>query len=201
MATAGARGYRATPRCRLQSGANIALRAAFAASPHLARRLELVLVLERQRASAAAGRALISSTSRLRFGNFAHAPSPSDVRDQPRPAPHVHVDDRVGVAEHVLLLGEPRVEDAEVALRLEGVAVDRVGHLLRRVVAEVHRLAGIRADAGRDEHHPRQQFAARLVASSPAGTCRSSRRDRAGSRWSRTRRRRHRRWPAPWRSD
>ena len=50
-----------------------------------------------------------------------------------------------------------------MALRLEGVAVDGVGQLLRRVVAEVHRLAGIGADAGRHEEHPRQQLAARLV--------------------------------------
>ena len=47
-------------------------------------------------------------------------------RNQPRPAPHVHVDDRVGVADHVFLLGETRVEDAVMTLRLVGVAVDRV---------------------------------------------------------------------------
>ena len=62
-----------------------------------------------------------------------------------------------------LLLGETGVKNAGMALRLEGVAVDGVGNLLRRVIAEMHRLAGIRADAGRYEEHPRQQLAARLV--------------------------------------
>ena len=37
-------------------------------------------------------------------------------RNEPRPAPPIHVDDRIGVAEHVLLLGEPRIENAGMAL-------------------------------------------------------------------------------------
>ena len=51
-----------------------------------------------------------------------------------------------------------------MALRLEGIAIDRVFVLLRRIHAKVHRLAGIRTDAGGDEHQPRKQLAAQLVA-------------------------------------
>ena len=49
-----------------------------------------------------------------------------------------------------------------MALRLEGVAVDRVGQLLRCVSAEMHELASIGTHAGGDEHQPREQFATRL---------------------------------------
>ncbi len=115
--------------------------------------LELVLVLERDGArSGRPRRDLIDETlevRELRPRRFAE-----HVRHQPRPAPDVHVDDRVGVADHVALLGEARIDDAEMALRLVGVAIDRVGYLLRGVVAEVHRLAGIRPDTGRHEHQP-----------------------------------------------
>src|SRR5579884_2090402 len=52
-----------------------------------------------------------------------------------------------------------------MALPLEGVAIYGVGQLLGRVIAEVHRLAEIRADARRHKEHPGQQFAARLVGS------------------------------------
>jgi hypothetical protein len=62
------------------------------------------------------------------------------------------------------VLGEPGIDDAEVALRLEGITVDRVFVLLGRIGAKMHQLAGIRANAGSNEHQPRQQFAARLVA-------------------------------------
>jgi hypothetical protein len=33
----------------------------------------------------------------------------------------IHVDDRIGIAEHVLLLGEPRIENAGIALRFVNV--------------------------------------------------------------------------------
>ena len=45
--------------------------------------------------------------------------------DEPRPAPDVHIDYRVNVAEHVFLFGQARVENAEVALCLESLAVGR----------------------------------------------------------------------------
>ncbi len=70
-----------------------------------------------------------------------------------------------------------------MALRLERVAVDGVFVLLRRVVAEVHRLTRVRTDAGRHEEHPRQQFAARLVGfgrNEFAGLLAEIKQDRAG---------------------
>ena len=115
-------------------------------------------------ARAAAGRAEISSTSRFRFGKLGPVFRAERVRNEPRPAPHRHVDDGVGVAEHVFLLGQARVENGVMALRLVHVAIDGVFDFFRRVIAEMHRLAGERPDAGGDEHQPRQQFAARLVA-------------------------------------
>ena len=47
----------------------------------------------------------------------------------------------------------------EMALRLELVARDGVGQLLRRHRLEVHGLARVGADARRDEEHPGQQLA------------------------------------------
>ena len=86
----------------------------------------------------AAGRALISSTKRLRFGIFAQASSPSTFGAESGPAPNRHIDNGVDVAQHVFPLREALVEDSKMALRLEGVAVDRVGQLLRCVSAEMH---------------------------------------------------------------
>jgi len=54
------------------------------------------------------------------------------------------------------VLRQARLDDVPVAQRLELVAVDGVGDLLRRVVLEVHVLAGEGPDAGGDEHQPRQ---------------------------------------------
>jgi hypothetical protein len=125
--------------------------------------LEFMPVLERHRALRRRARADFVDQPlqiwELRPRGFAE-----HGRDQARPAPHIHIDDRVSVAEHVFLLGEPCVENAEVTLRLEGITVNRIFDLVRSKIAEVHRLAGIRADTGCHEHQPRQQLTARLVA-------------------------------------
>src|SRR5215212_7176758 len=84
-----------------------------------------------------------------------------DEWHHPGPAPGCHVDDGVARPEDVAALGETSVEDAVMALGLEQVAGERVGHLLGREMLEVHRLAGERADAGGDEHQPGQHLAAR----------------------------------------
>src|ERR1700746_222811 len=51
-----------------------------------------------------------------------------------------------------------------MALRLEGITVDGIFDLFRRKITEVHRLAGIRTNAGSHKHQPRQKFAACLIA-------------------------------------
>ena len=137
-------------------------------------------------ALAAAGRAEISSTSRLTLGYFAKAVLAQDEGDHAGPAPHVHVDDGVGVADHVAALGQMVVEDAEMPLRLELVAVMGVVDLLRREVLEVD---GLAADTGRRRWRrtsARTAIRRGWPAWSAAGTCRSFRRGRAGWRWSRT---------------
>ena len=75
---------------------------------------------------------------------------------QVRPSPSRHIDDRISVAENIAVVGQPAVENIEVALRLVPVAFDGVGHFFRRVALEMHRLAGIGTDTGRDEHQPGQ---------------------------------------------
>ena len=81
------------------------------------------------------------------------------VGNHARPAPDGHVDDAVGVAEHVGVAGQPLVEQLPVPVGLEVVAVERVGLRLRREVPEVDGLAGERPDAAGDEHQPRQHLA------------------------------------------
>src|SRR5215472_14295555 len=68
-------------------------------------------------------------------------------RNEPRPAPHIHVDDRIGVAEHVFQLGKPRIENAGMALRFKGIAIGGVRNLLRRINTEMHRLTKIGANS------------------------------------------------------
>ena len=70
----------------------------------------------RATARCAAGRALISSTSRFRLGNFVHISSPRTVGISRTPAPDSHINDSVGIAQHVVPLGQARVENAEMAL-------------------------------------------------------------------------------------
>ena len=82
-------------------------------------------------------------------------------------------------------LRQPLVDHAVEALGLVAVAVDRVGELLRRVHAEVMRLAEHRPDAAHLEHQPLQHLVAARGRPS-AGTCRSCRPDRPGSRPTRT---------------
>ena len=77
------------------------------------------------------------------------------------------------------------VEHAVEALGLVAVAIDRVGDLLRRVHAEVMRLAEHRADAAHLEHQPLER-ACSGRAGRRAGSGRSWRRGRAGSRPTRT---------------
>ncbi len=79
-------------------------------------------------------------------------------RHHPRPSPHIHVDDGVGLADHVIPAGQPLVQHLEMPLRFEHIAVHRIGELLRREMPEVHRLPGIRTDAGRGEHQPGQEL-------------------------------------------
>ena len=106
-------------------------------------------------ARAAAGRAEISSTSRFTLGIFREGFLAEHERHQPRPAPQRHVDDGVGVADHVAALGEMIVENAVMTLGLELVAVAGVFQILSgRGVLEMHRLARIGTDAAGDEHQP-----------------------------------------------
>ena len=121
--------------------------------------LELEVVLQRDRLGRRRpGRDLVDQP--LDVGIFRDRILAHHEGDHAGPAPHVHVDDGVGVADHVAALGEMVVEDAEMPLRLELVAVMGVVDLFRRKMLEVDGLAGIRADAGGDEHQPGQQFGA-----------------------------------------
>ena len=80
--------------------------------------------------------------------------------DAVRPAPYRHVDDRVALAEHVAVRRQAVFHDLPVALRLEAVALLRVGQLLRREVVKVDALAGVGPDAAGDEHQPGEEGAA-----------------------------------------
>src|SRR3982074_516489 len=103
-------------------------------------------------ARGAAGLAEISSTNRFTLGNFANTSSPRT--NGARRAPQRHVDDGIGIADHVAAAGEMIVENAVMPLRFELIAVIRIFQVFRREVLEMHRLARIRADAAGDEHQP-----------------------------------------------
>src|SRR3982074_298063 len=75
-------------------------------------------------------------------------------RRQACPAPERHVDDGIGIADHVATFGEMVVEDAVMTLRFELVAVVRIFQVFRREMLEMHGLAGIRPDTAGDEHQP-----------------------------------------------
>src|SRR6516225_3033272 len=64
-----------------------------------------------------------------------------------RPPPDVHINDRVGVAQHVFLVAKARVENASMALRFKRITIDGVRNLLWRIIAEVHRLSKVGAHA------------------------------------------------------
>ena len=66
-----------------------------------------------------------------------------DDGQQPRPAPQGHVDDGVAIAQHIGLGAKPRVGNAVVAFRLEYITFDSIGLWCGRIVAKMHRLAGI----------------------------------------------------------
>ena len=53
----------------------------------------------------------------LHVGELGKALVAENEVGHPHPAPDIHVDDRVAVAEHVFTLGQARLDDAEVALR------------------------------------------------------------------------------------
>ena len=76
------------------------------------------------------------------------------VRNHACPAPHGHVDDRVGIGDHVPTGREVFFDDVPVAPGLEIIAIDGVGIRLWRMVLEVNCLPAIGANAGRDEHQP-----------------------------------------------
>ena len=122
-------------------------------------RLELEIVLQRDRLGRRRpGRDFVDQP--LDVGIFRKGVLAHDEGDHAGPAPDVHVDDGVGVADHVAALGQVVVEDGEMPLRLELVAVMGVVDLFRRKMPEVDGLAAIRPDAGGDEHQPGQQFGA-----------------------------------------
>src|SRR5271167_1533409 len=83
-----------------------------------------------------------------------------DERNGTCPSPHRHVDDRVRLAEHVALFRELIVKNAIVAAGLEKIAIDGIVESLRCEMLEMHCLARIRSDAGRNKHKPREQLAA-----------------------------------------
>ena len=94
-----------------------------------------------------------------------------------------HVGDRV-VAGDEGAIGQPLVEHAVEPVDLVAVAVHRVGNLLHRVIAEMIVLAGHRAEIAHLPEQPLDRVGARAQIAR-RGTARSSRRDRAG--WRRTR--------------
>ncbi len=61
-------------------------------------------------------------------------------RQRPGPAPDGHVDQRVGIAQHVFMFGQLVIEQLEVALRLKRIAVDGIRILFGRSVLEMHGL-------------------------------------------------------------
>ena len=74
-----------------------------------------------------------------------------------RPAPGSHVDDGIGLAHHIAMLGEMSIENAEMTPRLELVAIMGVGDLLGCEMLEMHRLAAIGPNARCHEHQPGKQ--------------------------------------------
>src|SRR6267378_3432974 len=78
---------------------------------------------------------------------------------QPRPAPERHVDNGVGIADHVAAVGELIVEDLVVAMRLVLIAVMGVFQLLRRRGFEMPRLTRIGAEE-LEYAHNRYQYEA-----------------------------------------
>jgi hypothetical protein len=57
-------------------------------------------------------------------------------RNEPRPPHTFNVDDRIGLADHVFLLGKPCIENAGMALRFKGIAIGSLRNLLWRINAE-----------------------------------------------------------------
>src|SRR5882724_4500892 len=80
------------------------------------------------------------------------------VRRQARPAPERHIDDGVGITNHIAALGEMIVENAVMTLRFELVTVvgifEALSEISWRMVLEMHRLSRIGTDAGGNEHQP-----------------------------------------------
>src|SRR5215470_9221152 len=54
------------------------------------------------------------------------------------PSPDVHINDRVGIAQHVFLLAEACIENASMSLRFKCITIDGVRDLFGRIVSEMH---------------------------------------------------------------
>ena len=74
------------------------------------------------------------------------------------PAPAGHVDDRILSSDDMVAPRKMLVQHAIVPLDLATIAIDRIGNLFRRGALKMHRLAGERTDACRDEEKPGEQF-------------------------------------------
>ncbi len=109
-------------------------------------------------AFAAAGRAEISSCNALDVRELGETFLAEDEVRHPHPAPNIHVDDGVGVADHVFAVCEPLVQDREMTLGFELIAGMGVVDLFRRKVLEVN---GLAEDTGR--HRSQQTSAMRAT--------------------------------------
>jgi len=54
------------------------------------------------------------------------------------PTPDIHINDRVGLAQHLFLFTEPRIENASVPLRFKLITIDGVRNLFGRIISEMH---------------------------------------------------------------
>src|SRR5215469_2976346 len=54
------------------------------------------------------------------------------------PSPDVHINDRVGVAEHVFLLAKACIENPGMSLRFKRITIDCVRNLFGSIVSEMH---------------------------------------------------------------
>src|ERR1700678_1283251 len=87
-----------------------------------------------------------------------------NVWNHPHPAPRGDVRDRIPLSKQEGSRSQLGVQDGVMPPGLVFVPVEGVLLSSRSVVPEMHRLAGIGADPTRDEHEPRKQITARLLA-------------------------------------
>src|SRR5262249_16582732 len=96
------------------------------------------------------------------------------------PSPDVHINDRVGVAQHVFLLAKARVENASMSAGLKRITVDSVGGSFRAHSfgnALIARNKGLHLTTRRTSMTKVPRV---LCRSWRAGICRSSPRDKVG---------------------